>query len=51
MSPGGEQLIEAIDTSGDTKSMDYIAGQLDEYVDKNVDLVVMDGACADVSSC
>ena len=46
VSPGGEQFLEAIDTSGDTKSMDYIAGQLGEHVDKDVDLVVMDGACA-----
>lgn len=45
VSPGGEQFLEAIDTSGDTKSMVYIADLLGKSISKDVDLVVMDGAC------
>lgn len=46
VSPAGELFMEAIDTSGNTKNMQYIAQQVSEYVDKHVDLVVMDGACS-----
>ena len=44
--PGGEQFLEAIDTSGETKSMAYIAELLGKHINQDVDLVVMDGACA-----
>ena len=46
VSPGGEQFLEAIDTSGDTKSMQYIADNVGKHVTQEVDLIVMDGACA-----
>jgi hypothetical protein len=46
VSPAGELFMEAIDTSGNTKSMAYIANQVKKYIDRNVDLVVMDGACS-----
>jgi Protein of unknown function (DUF 659) len=38
--------MEAIDTSGSTKSMQYIAEQVSKYIDRDVNLVVMDGACS-----
>jgi hypothetical protein len=44
--PGGEQFLEAIDTSGETKSMAYIAELLGKHINQDLDLVVMDGACA-----
>ena len=46
VSPAGELFMEAIDTSGNTKSMQYIANQVKTYIDRDVDLVVMDGACS-----
>lgn len=46
VSPSGELFMEAIDTSGNTKSMQYIANHVKKYMDRNVDLVVMDGACS-----
>ena len=46
VSPSGEMFQKAIDTSGNRKSMVYIADQLASYVTLDVDFVVMDGACA-----
>lgn len=46
VSPAGEIFQEAIDTSGNTKSMQYIADQVGKYITKDVDFVVMDGACS-----
>jgi hypothetical protein len=43
--PEGEIFIEAIDTSGDTKSMEYVADKLGKHITSDVDMVVMDGAC------
>ena len=45
MSPDGEFFIKAIDTSGNTKSMDYIAEQVGTHITRDVDIVIMDGAC------
>jgi hypothetical protein len=41
----GEFFIEAVDTSGDKKSMEYIADMLSKHITKDIDFVVMDGAC------
>jgi Protein of unknown function (DUF 659) len=46
VSPAGDLFMEAIDTSGNTKDMKYIAEQVSKYIDQDVDLVVMDGACS-----
>jgi Protein of unknown function (DUF 659) len=46
VSPAGEMFQEAIDTSGNTKSMQYIADQVGKHINSNVDFVVMDGACS-----
>lgn len=45
VSPDGEFFIKAIDTSGNTKSMDYIAEQVGTHITRDVDIVIMDGAC------
>lgn len=44
--PGAEAFLKAIDTSGNKKSMPYLAEQLGKYVDSDTDFVIMDGACA-----
>lgn len=41
----GEFFIEAVDTSGDKKSMEFIAEMLSKHITKDIDFVVMDGAC------
>jgi hypothetical protein len=46
VSPDGEFFVEAIDTSGETKSMQYIADQVARHINADVDCIVMDGACA-----
>jgi Protein of unknown function (DUF 659) len=46
VSPAGQIFQEAIDSSGDTKSMQYIADQVGRYITRDVDFVVMDGACS-----
>jgi hypothetical protein len=46
VSPNGEEFIKAVDTSGNIKNMQYIAGLVGEHVTKEVDFVVMDGANA-----
>jgi hypothetical protein len=46
VSPNGEEFIKAVDTSGNIKTMQYIAGLVGEHVTKEVEFVVMDGANA-----
>ena len=47
VSPAGEQFLEAIDTSGNTKNMQYIADTVGKHITNDVDFIVMDGACVD----
>lgn len=41
----GEFFEDSVDTSGNRKSMEYIAGLMAKHIDKGTDFVVMDGAC------
>ena len=46
VSPSRESFVEAIDTTGQTKNMQYIANKLSRHITEDVDFVVMDGACS-----
>lgn len=50
VSPGGDHFVAAIDSSGNKKSMSYIASKLSPYIERypEVDYVVVDGACKGV---
>ena len=45
VSPSGDEFVEAIDTSGSKKTMQYIANAMGKHVTADVDFVVVDGAC------
>jgi hypothetical protein len=45
VSPRGEFCVAAIDTTGNRKTKEYIATLIKPYLQRTVDLVVMDGAC------
>jgi hypothetical protein len=45
VAPSGDEFVEAIDTSGNKKTMQYIANAVGKHIDEDVDLVIMDGAC------
>jgi len=45
VTPKGEFFHQSIDTSGDKKTMEYIAEKVGKHVTQDTDFVVMDGAC------
>ena len=46
VTPSRETFVKAIDTTGETKNMQYIANKLSDHITEDVDFVVMDGACS-----
>ena len=46
VTPSRETFVEAIDTTGQTKIMQYIANKLSAHITEDVDFVIMDGACS-----
>ncbi|CAN0213961.1 unnamed protein product [Discosporangium mesarthrocarpum] len=43
---GVERFLEVCNTTGHTKEMTYLADLVSPFIDKNIDAVVSDGACA-----